>query len=38
VTRYVASLDEKLATLGIAERQARLFRDRLIEASDPGST
>lgn len=38
MTRYVASLDEKLDTLGIAEQQAKLFRDRLIDASRGGST
>ena len=38
MTRYVASLDEKLAALGIAEEQATQFRNRLVEASRRGST
>lgn len=38
VTRYMASLDEKLNTLEIAERQATQLRDRLIEAARRGST
>lgn len=36
MTRYVASIDEKLDPLSVAERQAREFRDRLIQASGRG--
>ena len=38
MTRYMASLDEKLINFQTAERQARQFRDRLIEASGRGPT
>ena len=38
MTRYLASLDEKLVNFETAEQQARQFRDRLIEVSRRGST
>jgi len=38
MTRYMASLDEKLDNLGTAEQQARQFRDRLSEASRRSAT
>ena len=38
MTRYVASIDEKLDPLEIAEQQARQFRDRLIHAARRRST
>lgn len=38
MTRYVASLDEKMDPLAIARRQALQFRDRLIQASRGAST
>lgn len=37
MTRYVASLDEKLDNLGLVQEQARQFRNRLIADSRPSS-
>ena len=37
MTRYMASLDEKLINFETARQQALQFRDRLIEASGRGS-
>lgn len=38
MTRYVASLDEKLVNLELAEQQAKQFRDRLVASSGGRST
>lgn len=38
MTRYVASLDEKLNTLDVAQQQATQFRNRLVDASRRRST
>jgi hypothetical protein len=32
MTRYIASMDEKLDNLGVAQQQAEAFRSRLIAA------
>lgn len=38
MTRYVASLDEKLVNLGLAEQQAKQFRGRLLDSFAPRPT